>query len=196
MVTDADSCQYGCREAWELSGVSDALVLSLGSSYGTKADCSQFITCISVLHISLDVTQPEKPVSEKPYFLRTSFNGVFVNLWNSRSDFISFQTFMMVFSSVRSFSCSASRSFRVCLRDVIIDELVSAVFIYKTLIVLRYCILKETTLPCTRGCKTAAPGPMVRASTALPRFLSEFGILCISHSLIWQFSLAKSFQYF
>lgn len=111
-------------------------------------------------HVSLCMTQPDKPVSEKPYFLKTSFNGVFVNLWNSRNDFISFQTFMMVLSRVRSFSCSASRSFRVCLRDVVTGEFVSAVFIYKTLTVLCYYVLTQTALPCMCGCKTAALPPV------------------------------------
>lgn len=161
MVVDTDSWQCGWREAWELSGALDTPVLRLVSSCKAEAVRSQFLNSIYALHILFCcMTQPDKPIPEKPYFLKTSFNGVFVNLWNSRNDFISFQTFMMVFSSVRSFSCSASRSFRVCLRDVITGEFVSVVFIYKMLVVLHHCILKQTTLPCTCGCKTAAQLPI------------------------------------
>lgn len=103
-----------------------------------------FKLCLCPAHLSWCMLQPNKPISEKSYFLKTSFSGVFVNLWNSRSDFISFQTFMMVLSSVRSFSCSASRSFRVCLWDGISDGLVSVVLVCEMLIMLHDCILKWT----------------------------------------------------
>ena len=88
--------------------------------YGCCCLLVGFKLCLCTAHLSWCMVQPNNPTSEKSYFLKTSFSGVFVNLWNSRSDFISFQTFMMVLSSVRSFSCSASRSFRVCLWDGII----------------------------------------------------------------------------